>query len=65
MDKYYVKCLRDLVAGRQGWMAGLVTTETSGLNTINFANYKISLLTDKSCIKISLCQPGDNTEFFR
>lgn len=44
-------------------MAGLVTTETSGLNTINFANYKISLLADNGCIKVSVCQPGDNAEF--
>lgn len=54
MDKYYVKCLRDLVTGRQGWMVGPVTTETSRLNTINFANYKISLLLNNGCVKIFL-----------
>lgn len=63
MDKYCVKCLRDLVAGRKGWIVVLVTTETSRLNTINFANYRISLLSDNSCSKVSLRKPEDSAEF--
>lgn len=46
-------------AGRVG---RLVTTETSGLNIINFANYRTSLLSDNGCTKISLCGPGDNLD---
>lgn len=43
-------------------MAGLVTTETAGLNTINFANRRISLPSGDGCVKASLRQPGENAE---
>lgn len=44
-----MKCLRDLVTLRNAW---IVTKETNRLNTVNFANYKISSLSDNSCIRI-------------